>query len=167
MPINENITKLDLRLLSSLSKEARRSPGKTQLFLTLTAREYEEFQVEYGGKEDSLEFRPLIRLGNAFGERGWDSNSIIQVLAGLLGIKVHTGLPAYWVKQFTVKPSATFLGAILELASPLKPLLYSVEGEGFIVAGMGMGGGTGSGNTLGLPGGRMVGEEVKRGNISA
>jgi len=65
----------ELSLLSSLSKEARRSPGKTQLFLTLTAREYEEFQVEYGGKEDSLEFRPLIRLGNAFGERGWDSSS--------------------------------------------------------------------------------------------
>lgn len=157
----------ELNLLSPLSKEAGRSPGKTQLFLTLTAREYEEFQVEYGGKEDGLEFRPLIRLGNAFGERGWDSNSIIQVLAGLLGIKVHTGLPAYWVKQFTVKPSATFLGAILELVSPLKPLLYSVRGEVFMVAEMDMGREAVSDNTLDLQGVRMVGEEVKRGNISA
>ncbi len=78
-----------LNLLSSLSREENRSPEKTQTFLTLTTREHEEFQNEYGSKMDSLEFRPWIRLGNEFGEGGWDSSSIVQALAGLLGIKVR------------------------------------------------------------------------------
>ncbi|MFN3467232.1 MAG: hypothetical protein ACK4WF_05975, partial [Candidatus Brocadiales bacterium] len=110
---------------------------------------------------------PGIRLGNECGEGGWDSNSIIQTLADLLGIKVHTGLPAYWVKQFTVEPSDTLLGAILELVSPMKSLFYSVRGEVFIVAEGDVGRGTLPNNALSLHGVRMVKEEVKRGDVLA
>lgn len=152
----------ELHLLSPLSNDDRRSTGKTQLFLTLTAREYEEFQAEYAGSEDSLEFRPWIRLGNEFGEGGWDSNGIIQVLAGLLGIKVHIGLPVYWVKQFTVRPTTTIREAILELVSPFRPFFHDVQGEVFIVTASDMESEVLPDNQLSLQGVRIVGEEVSR-----
>ncbi|HHT9120356.1 MAG TPA: hypothetical protein ACFYD3_07425 [Candidatus Hypogeohydataceae bacterium YC41] len=157
----------ELNLLSPLSREESVCTVKTQLFLTLSPREYREFQEEYAGKEESLEFRPWIRMGNEFGEGGWDSNSIIKVLADLLGIKIHVSLPAYWVKQFTVKPSTPILKAILELVSPLRPLFYSVQGEVFILAEADMEGTVLTDNRLSLQGVRMVREEIKRGETSA
>ncbi|HHT9153955.1 MAG TPA: hypothetical protein ACFYEM_10590, partial [Candidatus Hypogeohydataceae bacterium YC40] len=157
----------ELNLLSPLSREESVCTVKTQLFLTLSPREYREFQEEYAGKEESLEFRPWIRMGNEFGEGGWDSNSIIKVLADLLGIKIHVSLPAYWVKQFTVKPSTPIPKAILELVSPLRPLFYSVQGEVFILAEADMEGTVLTDNRLSLQGVRMVREEIKRGETSA
>jgi hypothetical protein len=156
----------ELHLLSPLGREGGRAPGKTQLFLTLTPREHEEFQQEYAGSGDSLEFRPWIRLGNEFGEGGWDSNGIIQTLAGLFGIKVHVGLPAYWIKQFTLKPTTTLQEALLDLVSPFKPIFYSVQGEVFIVAGSDTERELVADNRLSLQGVRMVREEFRRGGLS-
>ncbi len=51
--------------------------------------------------------------------------------------------------------------------SPLKPLLYSVQGEVFIVAGDDMGREIVSNNKLNLQGVKMVKEEVERGDVSA
>ncbi len=157
----------ELQLVSSIARQGRLSAAKPQIFLTLTSREYEEFNREYGNQGDSLEFKPWVRLGNEFGEGGWDSNSIIQVLAGLLGTKVYIALPTYWVKQFTVKPTTSLLEAILDLVSPLRPLFYSVAGELFIVAEADTEVALMPENRFSLGGVKVVREEVRGGNASA
>ncbi|MFQ5863157.1 MAG: hypothetical protein ACE5IC_08535 [Candidatus Brocadiales bacterium] len=151
-----------LSVLSPMWLEGKKSPKKKQIFLTLSQAQYDEFQNDYAGREADLEYRPLIRLGDEYGEGGWDSNQIIETLGWSAGVTVHSSLPAYWVKQFTVEPDTPILTAINNLLSPMEPFIYSVGGHLFITEGGVYEDDFGAENMLDLSDVRMVREEVVR-----
>ncbi|HHT9118010.1 MAG TPA: hypothetical protein ACFYD1_05190 [Candidatus Hypogeohydataceae bacterium YC38] len=152
----------NLHLRSPLWIESKRSPRKTQIFLTLSPAQYEEFQRAQAGHESDLQYHPWVRLGNDYGEGGWDSNEVIKILGGLGGLTIHTSLPPYWVRQFTVEPHTPFLEAIMGLVAPLEPFFYSVGGNIFITERGAMEEELGGANRLSLSGVRMVRQEVQR-----
>ncbi|MFQ5956179.1 MAG: hypothetical protein ACE5KK_00205 [Candidatus Brocadiales bacterium] len=151
-----------LSVLSPMWLEGKKSPKKKQIFLTLSQAQYDEFQKDYAGRDTGLEYHPLIRLGDEYGEGGWDSNQIMEALGRLAGVTVHSSLPAYWVKQFSVEPDTPILSAINNLVSPMEPFIYSLGGRLFITEGGGFEDDFGTGNRLDLSDVRMVREEVIR-----
>ena len=151
-----------LSVLSPMWLEGKRSPKKKQIFLTLSQAQYDEFQKDYTGSEARLEYRPWIRIGDEYGEGGWDSNQIIDALGRLAGITIHSSLPAYWIRQFAVEPDTSVLNAIWKLVSPMEPFIYSVGGHIFITEGGAFEDDFGAGNAHELTGVRMVREEVVR-----
>lgn len=151
-----------LGMLSPMWLEGKKSPRKKQIFLTLSQAQYEEFQEDYRGREAYLEYRPLIRIGDEHGTGGWDSNQIIATLGQLVGLTIHSSLPAYWVKQFTVEPDTPILTAVNNLVGPLEPFIYSVAGHLFITEGGAYEDNFGTDNMLDLSGVKMVKEEIIR-----
>ncbi|MCB7129278.1 MAG: hypothetical protein J3T61_07060, partial [Candidatus Brocadiales bacterium] len=117
---------------------------------------------DYAGSEAQIEYRPWILIGDEFGERGWNSNQIIETLGQMAGTVVHSSLPAYWVKQFTVEPGTPILSAVKTLVSPMEPFIYSVAGHVFITEGGAAEYALDAENVLELSGVRMVREEVIR-----
>lgn len=151
-----------LGLLSPMWLEGKKSPRKKHIFLTLSQSQYEEFHDEYRGREAHLEYRPLIRIGDEYGVGGWDSNQIIETLGQLVGLTIHSSLPAFWVRQYTVEPDTPILTAVNNLVAPLEPLIYSVAGHLFITDGGAYEESFGGDNMLDLSGVRMVSEEIIR-----
>lgn len=151
-----------LSMLSPMWLEGKKSPKKKQIFLTLSQTQYDEFQKDYAGRETHLEYHPRIRIGDEYGEGGWDSNQIVAALGRLVGITVHSNLPAYWIKQFTVEPDTPLLNAIQKLVSPMEPFIYSIGGHIFITEGGAFEDDFGAENVRELTGVRMVREEVVR-----
>ncbi len=151
-----------LSMLSPMWLEGKKSPKKKQIFLTLSQTQYGEFQKDYAGREADLEYHPWIRLGDEYGEGGWDSNQIIEALGRLAGLTVHSSLPAYWVKQFTVEPDTPILTAINNLVRPMEPFIYSIEGHVFITDGGAYEDDLGQENRLDLSDVRTVREELIR-----
>ncbi len=151
-----------LSLLSPMQLEGRKSPKKKQIFFTLSQTQYDDFRKDYAGSEAQIEYHPWILIGDEFGERGWNSNQIIETLGQMAGTVVHSSLPAYWVKQFTVEPGTPILSAIKTLVSPMEPFIYSVAGHIFITEGGAAEYALDTENVLELSGVRMVREEVIR-----
>ncbi len=151
-----------LDVLSPMWLEGKKSPKMKQIFMTLSRAQYDSFMKDYAGGVSGLEYNPRIRIGDEFGEGGWDSNQIIETLGKLAGVTVHSGLPPYWVKQFTVEPKTTLLSAIKNIVSPMDPLIYSVAGKLFITGGGVHEDDFGAGNAPDLSAVRLVREEVVR-----
>ena len=119
--------------VSPIAKKVKLSPGKRLVFATMSQAQLDVWNEEFGGKEASLEFLPLNRLGNVYGEGGWTARQIAQVLAAYAGIAIQVSLPEFDVKRYEVEEDTTYLNAIAGLWNDFNPVLDYVGGVVFLL----------------------------------
>ncbi len=119
--------------VSLIAKKVKESPGKRLVFATMSRAELDVWNEEFGDTAASLEFLPLNRLGNVYGERGWTAHQIAQVLATYAGITLQVSLPKLDVKRYEVEEDTSYLNAIVGLWHDFNPVLDSVGGVVFLL----------------------------------
>jgi hypothetical protein len=118
-----------------------KAPKKTRSYLSMTTEEYDEFMWEFGGSLgktiDYLEYVPLIRTGDDFGNGAWTATAIMENIVNLLGLTLVTNIIDYDVRQFSIQAGTPFIDGIVDLIKIYEPIIYEVEGMLFILEGLG------------------------------
>ncbi len=98
-------------------------------------REKEDFPESR--QDTQLRYTPIVKESMSFGVGGHSSNRIMNDLARRAGFAgLFTNLLSFDVRQIAVEGS--FLDAILSLAAPFSPLVWSESGVLYILDGLGL-----------------------------
>lgn len=127
-----------IQAVTQLGKIAEKASKKKQIFMTMSVTEYEDFTRDFHPytqrRIEHLEYNPQIKLGDKYGNGGWTSQEIIEILASMMGITIGANTTLnYPIRQFSVEPEQTFMNAIFSLTSIFEPLLYYEGGKLFII----------------------------------
>lgn len=129
-----------IHALTQLGKIAEKAPKKKQIFMSLPPAEYNNFLNDFypltERRIEHLDYNPHIKLGDEYGNGGWTSHEIIEILASMMGISIGANTTLnYPVRQFSVEPPQTFMSAIVGLTNIFEPIFYEAGGKLLIVDG--------------------------------
>ncbi|MBI2560302.1 MAG: hypothetical protein HYW14_04130 [Planctomycetes bacterium] len=127
-----------IHALTQLGKIAEKAPKKKQIFMTLSITEYNDFLKDFypytKRRIEHLDYNPHIKLGDEYGNGGWTSHEIVEILASMMGISIGANTTLnYPVRQFSVEPQQPFMDAIISLINIFESLLHYEGGKLFII----------------------------------
>ncbi|MBN1593427.1 MAG: hypothetical protein JW941_09325 [Candidatus Coatesbacteria bacterium] len=111
---------------------SRVSPGREQIFATLSSGEH----AEYARRTRDLtpQYDIHIRIGDQFGRRGWSSEEIARELTRQAGLDdVVPAIMPQWIRQVVCGRDVSFLEAILSLFRIQRPVLWIRDNLLFIM----------------------------------
>lgn len=110
-------------------KYARKAPNCDISFFTMSPDEKWDYDKE-DAKPDS---KVYIRTGDEYGAKGWTMYSIVQKIAGWIGLTIVNNLPTYYISDFSISLGSTFFEALNGLVSEFEPLIVLVGGTLYIL----------------------------------
>lgn len=117
-----------------IGRLARKAPKKSLMYMSMTEREKEDFDIACKDEYDTLDYIPLIKICKGDdGTDGWNSNDVIADLASRSGITIYNNCYNYWLRQVHASSSASFMDVILSVVSFLMPLVYNNAGVVYLL----------------------------------
>jgi len=117
-----------------IGRLAKKAPQKSLMYMSMTEREKEDFDIACKDDYSNLDYVPLIRFCDPEDRTGgWNSNEVIEDLATRADITVYNNCYNYWLRQINASSSASFMDTILSVVSFLMPIIYTSEGVVYLL----------------------------------
>jgi len=117
-----------------IGRLARKAPRKSLMYMSMTERELEDFQIACKENYSNLDYVPLIRICDPEDRTGgWNSNDVISDLANRAGITVYNNCYNYWLRQIHASSGSSFMDTILSIISFLMPIVYTSAGVVYLL----------------------------------
>lgn len=114
---------------------SRRAADTDIAFYTMTTNEYEKYNKE----NPSRQYPVYILYGDEYGVGGWSMHSIVEKIAGWMGLPVVNTLPDFHIGDFSISLGSTFFEALTGLVSAFEPIIVLSYGTLYILARNGAG----------------------------
>lgn len=135
--IDRRVTRSSIETTFSLSDKIgnifRTAPSVDLIFSTMTQSEADAYLEK---NDTRAEVR--VKIGDEFGREGWTNIDILKSLGQASAesskrFRVVTNIYKYWIKQFEVSTSDTYLEAAMRLAGIFRPQFFFRGGTLFIL----------------------------------
>lgn len=121
-----------LRCQDNISALMLKSPLKSLCYMSMNEPVYNDWVRDLKEKALWLDYEPMVfpmySWVDWFGRGGWKASDIVGDLANRMGIKVHYGIPDFWVANFMCPHTQSYFRSLLGLVAVFNPI-YRMIGD--------------------------------------